>query len=150
MTVRSLMTSDPSCCTTETSLKDVAEMMVGCDCGAIPVIERQDLRKVVGVVTDRDIVCRTVANGQNPVTLTAAAVMTSPAVIVMDRDDVDEVIRVMETHRIRRVPVVDQNGDICGIVSLADIARHDSKKQAGELVREVSTPVRREVSTPAT
>jgi CBS-domain-containing membrane protein len=73
--------------------------------------------------------------------------MTSPAVIVRDGDEVDEVIRVMETHRIRRVPVVDRNGDICGIVSLADIARHDSKKQTGELVREVSTPARREATT---
>jgi CBS domain-containing protein len=149
MTVRNLMTPDPSCCTKETSLEKVAQMMVQCDCGEIPVIEREDLRKVVGVVTDRDIVCRAVAKGQNPVTLTAAAVMTSPAVVVKDRDEVDEVIWVMETHKIRRVPVVDQNGDICGIVSLADIARHDSKKQAGELVREVSTPAKREVSTPA-
>ena len=147
MTVRNLMTANPSCCTKETSLKDVAQMMVECDCGAIPVIERDDLRKVVGVVTDRDIVCRTVAKGENPGKLTAAAVMTSPAVIVRDGDEVDEVIRVMETHRIRRVPVVDRNGDICGIVSLADIARHDSKKQTGELVREVSTPARREATT---
>jgi CBS domain-containing protein len=114
--------------------------MVQCDCGEIPVIERQDLRKIVGVVTDRDIVTRAVAKGLNPLTLSAAAVMTSPAVTIREHDDVDEVIRLMETHQIRRVPVVDQNGEVCGIVSLADIARHDSRKQTGELVREVSTP----------
>lgn len=142
MTVKDLMTADPSCCTMETSLEEVARMMVECDCGEIriPVIERQDLRKIVGVVTDRDIVCRAVAKGQNPVMLSAAAVMSSPAVTIREHDDVDEVIRVMETHQIRRVPVVDQNDEICGIVSLADIARHDSRKQTGELVREVSTP----------
>jgi CBS domain-containing protein len=134
------MTPDPSCCTMETSLEEVARMMVACDCGEIPVIERQDLRKSVGVVTDRDIVTRAVAKGLNPLTLSAAAVMSSPAVTIREHDDVDEVIRVMETHQIRRVPVVDQDGEICGIVSLADIARHDSRKQTGELVREVSTP----------
>lgn len=115
-------------------------MMVQCDCGEIPVIERQDLRKVVGVVTDRDIVCRAVARGENPLLLSAAAVMTSPAVTVREHDDVDEVVRLMETHQVRRIPVLEQNGEICGIVSLADIARHDSRKQTGELVREVSTP----------
>jgi CBS domain-containing protein len=140
MTVRDLMTPDPSCCTMETSLEEVARMMVQCDCGEIPVLERQDLRKIVGVVTDRDIVCRAVAQGQNPMTLSAAAVMSSPAVTIREHDDVDEVIRVMETHQIRRVPVVDQNGEICGIVALADIALHDSRKETGELVREVSTP----------
>ena len=140
MTVKDLMTADPSCCTMDTSLEEVARMMVQCDCGEIPVIERQDLRKVVGVVTDRDIVTRVVAQGLNPLALTAAAAMSSPAVTIKDHDEVDEVIRVMETHQIRRVPVVDQNGEICGIVSLADIARHDSRRQTGELVREVSTP----------
>jgi CBS domain-containing protein len=124
----------------ETSLEEVARMMVQCDCGEIPVIERQDLRKVVGVVTDRDIVCRAVARGENPLLLSAAAVMTSPAVTVREHDDVDEVVRLMETHQVRRIPVLEQNGEICGIVSLADIARHDSRKQTGELVREVSTP----------
>ena len=82
MTVRDLMTADPSCCTMETSLEEVARMMVQCDCGEIPVIERQDLRKIVGVVTDRDIVCRAVAKGLNPLMLSAAAVMTSPAVTI--------------------------------------------------------------------
>jgi CBS domain-containing protein len=124
----------------ETSLEEVPRMMVQCDCGEIPVVERQDLRKIVGVVTDRDIVARAVAKGLNPLALSAAAVLSSPAVTIGEHDDVDEVIRVMETHQIRRVPVVDQNGEICGIVSLADIARHDSRKQTGELVREVSTP----------
>jgi CBS domain-containing protein len=140
MTVKDLMTADPLCCTMETSLEEVARMMVQCDCGEIPVIERHDLRKIVGVVTDRDIVCRAVATGLNPLMLSAAAVMTSPAVTIKEHDDVDEVIRLMETHQIRRVPVVDQNGEVCGIVSLADIARHDSRRQTGELVREVSTP----------
>jgi CBS domain-containing protein len=142
MTARDLMTSDPACCTMETPLQEVARMMVQCDCGEIPVVERQDLKKPVGVVTDRDIVCRAVAEGRNPLTMNAGQVMTSPAVCARETDHVDAIKRTMETHQIRRVPVVDQNGAICGIVSLADIARRDSRKETGEVVREVSTPTR--------
>lgn len=141
MTVRNLMTPNPACCTMDTTLQEVARMMVQCDCGEIPVVERQDLRKPVGVVTDRDIVCRAVAEGKSPL-LSVATVMSSPAVTIKEDDDIDEVIRLMETRQIRRVPVVDQNGVICGIVSLADIARLDSRKETSELVREVSTPAK--------
>jgi CBS domain-containing protein len=116
--------------------------MVRHDCGEIPIVENKDLKKVVGVVTDRDIVCRTVAEGKNPLTLKAGDAMSTPAVTVNERTGDDEVRRVMETHQIRRVPVVDQNGACCGIVSLADIALRESRKDTGDLVREVSTPSR--------
>ena len=138
MTARELMTPNPACCTMNTPLQEVARMMVQCDCGEIPVVERLELRKPVGVVTDRDIVCRTIAEGKNPLTLEAAAAMSTPAVTVNERDGADEVLRIMEAHQIRRVPVVNQNGEICGIISQADIARNQSRKEAGELVREVS------------
>jgi CBS domain-containing protein len=138
MTARELMTPNPACCTMDTPLQEVARLMVQCDCGEIPVVERLDLRKPVGVVTDRDIVCRVVAEGQNPSTLTAAAAISTPAVTVTERDSGDEVLRVMEAHQIRRVPVVNQDGELCGIISQADIARNTSRKEAGELVREVS------------
>jgi len=116
--------------------------MVECDCGEIPVVERNDAKKPVGVVTDRDIVCRAVAEGKNPLTMTAGMVMTSPAVTAKERDDVDTIKAMMETHQIRRVPVVNQDGELCGIVSLADIARRDSRKDVGEVVRQVSVPAR--------
>lgn len=142
MTAKELMTPDPVCCTRDTPLQEVARMMAQHDCGEIPVVERQDVKKVVGVVTDRDIVCRAVAEGKNPATLNAETVMTSPAVTVQERADSDEVTRTMETHQIRRVPVVDQNGALCGIVAQADIARHLARKDVGELVRGVSAPTR--------
>jgi CBS domain-containing protein len=142
MAARDLMTSNPACATMDTPMQEVARMMVACDCGEIPIVERQDRRKPVGVVTDRDIVVRAVAKGMNPVLMNAGEVMTSPAVTVKEGDDVDTVKRLMETHQIRRVPVVDQNGEISGIVSVADIARSESKKEVGEVVREVSAPAR--------
>jgi CBS domain-containing protein len=117
-------------------------MMVDCDCGEIPVVERESMKTPIGVVTDRDIVCRAVAEGKNPLTLSAGSVMTSPAVTAKESDDLDAIKSMMETHQIRRVPVVDRNGEICGIVSLADLARRDSRKEVGDVVREVSAPAR--------
>jgi CBS domain-containing protein len=140
MTARDLMTSDPACCTLDTPLQEVARQMVQHDCGEIPVVERQDQKKILGVVTDRDIVCRAIADGKNPLVLDAAAVLSSPAVTVNEHDDIDEVIRVMETHQIRRVPVVDRDGECCGIISLADIARSEVPAETAELVAEVSPP----------
>lgn len=142
MTAKELMTSNPACCTKDTPLKDVARMMVQHDCGEIPIVGRDGAKQLVGVVTDRDIVTRAVAEGRDPAGLNAGAVMSSPAVTVNERDSTDEVMRVMEKHQIRRVPVVNQNGDCCGIISQADIARRESRKETGELVRELSTPSR--------
>jgi CBS domain-containing protein len=132
------MTPEPASCTPETSIADVARMMVQCDCGQIPVVDRNSHGKVIGVVTDRDIVTRTIAENRNPLDLRADAVMSNPAVTVAENADADEVQRVMEKHQIRRVPVVNQNGELCGMVSQADIARRRSNSDAGELVQEVS------------
>jgi CBS domain-containing protein len=113
---------------------------VRCDCGEIPVIENHGQKRVAGVVTDRDIVCRAVAEGKNPLTLTASSVMSSPAITVTADKDVAEVVKLMEERQIRRVPVVDRSGALVGMVSQADVARHHSKSETGELVREVSEP----------
>jgi CBS domain-containing protein len=142
MTVTDLMTSNPACCTMDTPLPEIARMMVQYDCGEIPVVERQDEKKPVGVVTDRDIVTRAVAEGRDPAVMSAGDVMSSPAVCVQETDDVATVKELMESRQIRRIPVVDRNGTICGIIALADIALRDSRKETGEIVREVSTPTR--------
>jgi len=142
MTAKDLMTPDPACCTRDTPIADVARLMVQRDCGQIPIIESSARKRVVGVVTDRDIVCRAIAENRNPLDLKAEAVMTTPAVTVADTSDADDVQSVMEKHQIRRVPVVNQNGELSGIVSQADIARQRSSREAGELVRDVSAPSR--------
>jgi CBS domain-containing protein len=142
MSLQEIMTTNPACCTPDTPLQDVARLMVQYDCDEIPVIEDRAQRKVIGVVTDRDIVCRAVAEGIDPRNLSAATVMSGPAVTVGENADPDDVVQLMEERQIRRIPVVDRYGVICGIVSLADVARHRSRKETGELVREVSTPAR--------
>lgn len=133
---RDVMTPDPACCSPETTLDLVAKMMVENNCGEIPVIDTTD--QPIGVVTDRDIVCRVVAEGKNPMAHTADSCMTTPVVTVRSDTPLDEVIATMEMHQVRRVPVVDGKGCCEGIVSQADVAVIGAPKQAAELVREVS------------
>lgn len=133
---RDVMTPDPACCTPTTTLDQVAKMMVQNDCGEIPVIDVND--QPIGVVTDRDIVCRIVADGKNPIAYTAETCMSQPVVTVNADDPLDEVVATMEKHQIRRVPVVDERGCCAGIISQADVAWSEPLPEVGELVREVS------------
>jgi CBS domain-containing protein len=147
MQVKEVMTANPACCTPDTPLPAVAKLMVDNDCGEIPVVENKESNIPVGVVTDRDIVCRTVAKDKNPLELTAADCMSTSIVTVTPDTSVEECCRIMEEKQIRRVPVVDAKGACCGIVALADLAREARSGVAGEVVKEVSEPSK---STPAT
>jgi len=140
MQVKEVMTADPACCTPNTSLQEVAQMMIGHDCGEIPVIENDKNKRLIGVITDRDIVCRTVAKGLNPLELRVTGCMSTPCVTVTPDMSVEECSRILEVNQIRRVPVVDANGSCCGIVALADIALRAKKSVAAEVVKEVSEP----------
>jgi CBS domain-containing protein len=133
-----VMTSHPTCCTPDTPLERVAQLMVLQDCGEIPIVEDEDSRVPIGVVTDRDVVCRVVARGKNPLEYTAEACMSQPAVTVPEEMGIDDVLATMEKHQIRRVPVVNVRGQCVGMISLADVAWRGSKKEVAELVREVS------------
>jgi CBS domain-containing protein len=140
MRVHEVMSSSPVCCDANSSLVEVAKLMVQHDCGEIPVVEPGDSRRPIGVITDRDITCRAVARGLNPLELRAEACMSSPVVAVTPETSIDDCCRTMEEHQIRRVPVVDTEGRCCGVVSQADIARTTGRKVAGEVVRAVSQP----------
>jgi CBS domain-containing protein len=138
MQVKNVMTSDPACCTPDSTLQRVAEMMVENDCGEIPVVENMASMKPIGVITDRDITCRTVAKGLNPLVMTVSDCMTTPCVTVTPDTSLDECCRILEENQIRRVPVVDEGGACCGIIALADIAKHAPKRETAEVVKEVS------------
>jgi CBS domain-containing protein len=133
---RDVMTPDPACCTPETPLDQVAKMMAQSDCGEIPVIDPAEYP--IGVVTDRDIVCRVVAEGKNPMAYPAEICMSQPVVTVPTDAPLDHVIATMERHQLRRVLVVDQRGRCAGIISQADVARDANRKDVADLVREVS------------
>ena len=134
MNVSNIMTPNPQCCTANTSVRDAARMMLDCDCGEIPVVD--NMRRPVGVITDRDICCRVVAGGMNVDECTVGECMSSPALTVNMNASVEACCQLMEANQIRRIPVVDQSGCCCGIVSQADLAR----KSTG-IVERVSQPV---------
>ena len=134
---RDVMTSDPACCTAGATLDQIARLMTQHDCGQIPILDHK--RQPIGVITDRDIVCRAIAVGRDPMSCTAEEFMSKPAVTVSVDTPLDEVVSTMERHQFRRVPVVDESGCCAGIIAQADVAREAvDEGDVAELVREVS------------
>ena len=138
MQVRDVMTEGPAVGTPQTSLQELASLMVRYDCGSIPIVESKQNRKLVGIVTDRDLTCRTVAEGLNPLEMTAGEIMTRPVVMVHLRTRLDDCIEAMEQYRIRRLPVVDEHGRVCGIIAQADIAHVLPAPEVAEMLEEIS------------
>ncbi len=138
MNVKDIMTGNPACCTTDNTLQEAAKMMNDNDCGCIPVVEDNEAKKPIGVITDRDICCRTVAEGKNPLDLTVGDVMTSSVETVNPNTSVEDCCNLMEEKQIRRVVVVDDMGGCCGIVAQADIAINATENKTAEVVQEVS------------
>jgi len=138
MQVQEIMTSDPCCCTPEMDLQQVAKMMMRYNCGAIPVVDSERGRHLMGIITDRDITCRAVADGRIPFAATVADCMTRQVYSVTPDMDLEECIRMMEEHHVRRMPVCDGGGCCCGMVAQADIARATPEQMAGEMIKEMS------------
>ena len=137
MLVREIMTSNPGCCSPETSLQEVAQVMVDRNCGEVPVIDNQG--RPIGVITDRDIACRAVAKGMHP-DVPVREIMSSKVFTVTPDMNVADCCKTLEENQIRRAPVVDDEGSCCGMVSQADIALHAAEHQVARVVREVSQP----------
>jgi len=138
--ISSVMTPDPAVCTPDTPIREVAQMMSRNDCGEIPVVESDRNAMPVGVVTDRDIAVRIVAEGRDLGSARASDAMTSPVTTVREDTSINDACAVMEREQIRRVVVVDRSGKVSGIVAQADIARSGRDEETAELVREVSEP----------
>jgi CBS domain-containing protein len=133
---KDVMTPHPACCHPDATLESVAKLMVEHDCGEIPVVDAQG--RPVGVITDRDIVCRIVAGAGNPTGRRVDSVMTQNVVTVQQDTAIEDVIGSMERHRIRRIPVVDEHGCCVGIIAQADLASTRPASETAEFVREVS------------
>ena len=133
-----VMTKFPIVCTAETSLVDLAKRMVDNDCGAIPIVEDMGERRPIGIVTDRDIVVRTLGENRNPLELSARDCMTATTVTLPEAATVDAALDLMRDHKIRRLLVVDDGGSVVGIVAQADLALEASPEATHELLEEVS------------
>lgn len=141
MCVGDVMTGRPACCRPDTDLQEVAWLMLVNDCGAILVVERFT-ETVVGIITDRDVVTRAVAWGQDPRLKRAEDVMSTPVATVSPGARLDDCMNRMAALQVRRMPVVGAGGTPCGIVSLADVAGAGRvyEKQLGHLVRALHVP----------
>jgi CBS domain-containing protein len=118
-----------------TTVFELARMMAKHDIGAVPIGEHD---KLVGMVTDRDIVCRGLINGKDISKLTARDVMTPSIVWCRDDEDLDDATRIMENKQIRRLPVIDKNKRMVGMLSLGDLSHAGKSKLSGEVLQAVS------------
>ena len=133
--IRGVMTSNPRTVEADKPVADAAKLMRDEDVGLAPVVEGD---RLVGTLTDRDIAIRVVAEGKDPASTTVREVASTEVVTVKPEQDLDEALRLMAEHQVRRVPVVEEDGRLIGVVAQADVARQSDEQQTGELVGEIS------------
>lgn len=141
MDIQEIMTRDPACATPGMTVREAARLMQREDTGALPVVENEQSKKLVGVVTDRDIAIRVVAEGLDGQTRISEVMSADRLATARPNDSVDRVMDAMSDEQVRRVPVVDERGILVGIVSQADIvlkARDEHK--AEQTVEGISAP----------
>jgi len=136
MKVSEVMTRDVETVRPDEPVQQAASFMLSADAGSIPVIDGD---RLIGMITDRDIAVRGVAKGYGPDT-PVRELMTDDIVCVREEDDVDEVASKMSQAQVRRLPVIDENQRLCGIVSLGDLSREADEESANEALEGVSEP----------
>jgi CBS domain-containing protein len=133
--VREVMTARPRSVTPQTPVSEVAQLMESDDVGSIPVVEGE---RLVGIVTDRDIVVRAIAKGKDPRGMPAAEVSSRELVTIDADDDLSEALKLMSQYQVRRLPVIEEDERLVGVISQADVALHAKEKDAGEMLEEIS------------
>lgn len=133
--IRDLMTGNPCSIDADKSVAYAAKMMRDEDVGLAPIVQGD---KLVGTVTDRDIALRVVAEGKDPEATTVGEIASRELVTIDPEQDLDEALRLMARHQVRRLPVVEEDGKLVGIVAQKDIAQHASDEQTGDVVEDIS------------
>ena len=134
-TIREVMTAGPTTVGASTPVAEAARLMKADDVGSLPILEDG---RLAGVVTDRDIVLRVVADGRDPQATTAGEIASRDPVTVDPQQGLDEALRLMAEHQVRRLPVVEEDGRLVGVLAQADVAREASPEQTGQVVEEIS------------
>jgi len=142
MRVKQIMTPDPARCSPDSTAREAAILMRDNDCGSIPVVESATNDRLIGTVTDRDLAIRGLAAALGPETA-IRDLMTYDPVSCLPEDEVEDLRQVMILRQVRRVPVVDVDGMLVGIVAQADIAREEgaaTDREVGRIVEAISEP----------
>ena len=133
--IREVMTPNPSTVEPDGNVVEAARIMKQEDAGVVPVTENG---RLTGMVTDRDIAIRVVAEGKDPQSTTVREVASTDLVTIDPQQDLDEALRLMAKHKVRRLPVVEEDGRLVGVVAQADVAREGDETQTGQVVQEIS------------
>ena len=141
MKIRELMTPDPVCCTPEDSAHKVAKILRDQNIGSVPVVMDQSSRKLVGMITDRDLCCSIVAEGLDPASTKIDRLFSLNPVTCREGENINNCEQLMQEHQIRRIPIVDGEERCIGIVTQADLALKESAEKVSKTVAEISKPV---------
>lgn len=134
------MTPDPACCMPGDSVSTAAQIMKREDVGPVLVVSDRFEKRLIGIVTDRDLVIKVLADGRNPTNARVDEAMSTNPVACHQDESVEDAMRKMSAHQVRRIPVVDDLHRLVGIVAQADLARHVDEEDVGELVADISQP----------
>jgi CBS domain-containing protein len=142
MKIKHVMTKDPTCCVPSDTAQRAAKIMRDEDTGVVPIIENEQSRKVIGIVTDRDLCMNVVAEGRDPRATQVHEAMTTTVVSCSPQDSVDKATELMRENQIRRIPVVDEQHRLVGIVAMADIVGRANVRttETHETLKTVSAP----------
>jgi CBS domain-containing protein len=135
--VRKTMTENPRVAGRDLLVTEAAAIMRTEDVGSLPVVEND---RLVGVLTDRDIVVRVVAEGRDACATSVGEILSNDLVTVTPEQSLDEALALMARHQVRRLPVVEEDGRLVGVVAQADVAREARGEETGGLVEEISRP----------
>jgi CBS domain-containing protein len=138
MKISEIMSPDPLCCIPGDNAQHVAQIMRDSNVGSVPVVLDQKSRKLVGMITDRDLCCCVIAAGLDPQTTKVEKVLSLNLVTCRDGESVEECERAMQDRQVRRIPIVDGEGRVIGIVSQADLALKDKPENVSTTVKEIS------------
>ena len=133
--VREVMTDRPRCVTLDTPISEAASLMESENIGSLPVLEGEEL---AGMITDRDIVVRAVAKGKDPRGMPVREVVSRELVTVYAEEDLSDALTKIASEQVRRLPVVDEDNRLVGILAQADVALEAKEKTVGEMVEEIS------------
>ena len=138
MRINEVMSPNPVCCLPGDSAQRVARIMCDQNVGSIPVVTDQESRKLVGIITDRDLCCSVIADALDPKITAIEKFMTLNPVTCRDAENIENCERLMQEHQIRRMPIVDADGRVIGIVAQADLALKEKPDRVSKTVAEIS------------
>jgi len=133
-----IMTKNPECCLPSDTVMKAAQLMKSEDVGPIPIVADKDGKKLRGIITDRDLAIKVIAEARDPNTTRLEEVMSNDVVSCKESDDLEMVLRLMEKNQIRRIPVVGNNDQLLGIIAQADVARLGNDGATGQVVERIS------------